>query len=431
MKSLFLLPCFSFLFLVSCFSVQAEQLTTELSAPSAILVNSSSGVVLFEKHAYEQGYPASITKIATALYTLHLGKNLDELVTAKQEAIASISPQAKKQSNYRSPAYWLESDGTHMGIKKGEMISLKDLLYGMMLVSANDAANVIAQHVSGTIPQFMQDVNAYLKQIGCKQTHFCNPHGLHHPDHVSTPYDMSIITREAMRYPLFREIVATTKYICPETNLQEARTFTTGNHLIRSGQNHYSKAIGVKTGYHSAAGKTLVAAAKEADRELIAVVFNCATRDDRYIDATKLFKLAFDQPKVQRKLLSQGIQKIELSASQLRKKVKTCLAEDLIWNYYPSEEEPIKLKVKKEDLSAAIVKGQIVGQIQVINAADQILKQVDLLAFEDVNCTVIFKLKQWLSNSSLKWPIVIIAGMSIILVMRLFRKKRRVRVIAD
>src|SRR5262249_25642973 len=146
--------------------------------------------------------------------------DLKQVFTADREALASITPEAKRQSNYRSPPHWLETDGTHVGIKKGEELSLYDLLHACLIASANDASNIIAQSLGGTIPQFMDEVNAYLKEIGCKNTHFNNPHGLHHPDHYTTAYDLAMMAKEGLKDPVFRKIVSLMRHSCPRTNLE-------------------------------------------------------------------------------------------------------------------------------------------------------------------------------------------------------------------
>ena len=110
---------------------------------------------------------------------------MDQAFSADREAVASITPQAKRQSNSRSPPHWLETDGTHVGIKRGEEFKLYELLHLMMIASANDAANVIAQGLSKTIPKFMEETNELLQTLGCKNTHYNNPHGLHHPQHIT------------------------------------------------------------------------------------------------------------------------------------------------------------------------------------------------------------------------------------------------------
>ena len=114
--------------------------------------------------------------------------NLQDRVTAKKEALSCISPYEKRKDNYaKYPSYWNVTDGSTAGIKFGEEMSIQDLLYAMMLASGNDAANVLAQEVGqGSIEGFIEHLNGFVKRLGCTNTHFCNPHGLHHPNHVST-----------------------------------------------------------------------------------------------------------------------------------------------------------------------------------------------------------------------------------------------------
>src|SRR3989304_627075 len=155
--------------------IEGKQLNVEVSAKSAILINADTGAPLFEKNAHLPCYPASITKVATALYTLEKKSSyLDEVVTAPLDAIATVSPVARRQSG-KPPAYRLEFGGTHIGIKAGEELSLRVLLYGLMLPSGNDAANVISHHVSGSIPTFMEEMNSFIRAKGCNETVFYTP----------------------------------------------------------------------------------------------------------------------------------------------------------------------------------------------------------------------------------------------------------------
>ena len=182
-------------------SLVAERLQVDVKATSAILIDANTGAVLYEKNSQEVGYPASTTKIATLIYALERGKaDLNATVQVEGEALAMTNEQAKKKSQYKLPAYYLEVDGTSMNIHKGERLKLLDLFYGAILVSGNDVANAMAQHISGTIPKYMKSVNEYLQEIGCENTHFSNPHGLTHPDHYTTALDMAIL-KACLRKP--------------------------------------------------------------------------------------------------------------------------------------------------------------------------------------------------------------------------------------
>ncbi len=377
-------------------NLSAEPLKLKVNAEAAILMNADTGQILYEKNARSLYYPASITKIATAAYTLQKkGGELDHIVTADQESIASISAEAKKRANYTLPAYWVEQGSNHIGIKKGEELTLRNLLYGMMLASGNDAANVIAQYTGGTIPNFVAEMNAYLKEIGCQNTTFYNPHGLHHPKHQTTAYDMAILTRHALKNPTFCQIVSTVRYTRPKTNKQESTTLVQSNRLLRTGKYYYPKAIGVKTGYTSAAMKTFVAAAKQGDRTLIAVLLKSSESNAIFTDAAKMFDVAFNQALVRRTLLKAGPQKFVLELPGATKPVKTYLKEDLIVEYYPAEEHKYKCLLYWDEVTPPIAKDSRIGQLKLLSENANELQVVPLYAQEEVKTTWIQWFKSW------------------------------------
>jgi serine-type D-Ala-D-Ala carboxypeptidase (penicillin-binding protein 5/6) len=373
----------------------AEKLSVAVESEAAILINAENGTILFEKNAYAPTYPASITKIATAIYALEEKENqLSAIVVAEQESIASISPEAKKRSKYSTPSFWIEQASTHMGIKKGEEFTLKDLLGGVMVVSANDASNVVAQYVGGTIPNFMVGLNKYLKDLGCKSTNFTNPHGLHHPQHQTTPYDMALITREAMKNPVFRELAAAPRFIRPKTNKQEPVVILQKNRLLRTGKYYYPKAIGVKNGYTSIARHTLVAAAKHEDRELIAVLMKCDEVGDIYSDAINLFNAAFNQAKVRKILLKAGPQKFTYAIEGAQKPIETYSKESLSYDYYPAEEPSVKCYLQWLSLKLPIAKDQPVGELQLKTTQGNIIQKISLYAQEDAQASWL----QWIKD---------------------------------
>lgn len=365
--------------------VIGEPLQVEIEGEAAILINGETGAILFEKDAYTPRYPASTTKVGTALYMLHKKRHeLDTILTAEQEVLVTITPEVKRKANFTLPAYWHETDGTHIGLKKGEEMAFRDLLHGILIVSGNDAANVASQWIGGTIPQFIKDLNEFLKSIGCQQTNFCNPHGLHHPDHKTTPYDLALMTKEALKDPFFCEIVSQTRFVRPKTNKQKSVILAQGNRLLRPGKFYYSKAIGVKTGYHSRAKHNLVAAARYNDRILIAVLMGYQRRNGTFEDAIKLFEAAFNQPKIQRIFLPAGAQKFTVNLPKAEQPIGTYLSENLNLEYYPAEDPQVKCLLYWDPLSLPIQKGQKIGHIQLITASGLVLKQVPLLALQDV-----------------------------------------------
>lgn len=401
--------------------VGAEPLSCDISAESALLINADTGAILFEKNARTVRYPASTTKIAVAAYVLHAyADRLDDIVEAEQEALGTVKEEAKRRVNYKMPSYRLVTDASHMGIKKGEKMRLRDLLFGTMVASADDASNVIAMYLGGTIPDFMDELNAYLKSIGCQNTHFNNPHGLHHPDHKTTAYDLAIMTREAMKHPLFREMVSTVRYPRPKTNKQESTTLLQTNRLLRKGKHYYAKAIGVKTGHTSAAGSNLVAAAKDGDRTLISVVMKAKDNNERFADTIALFNAAFNQPRMRKILLKGGLQKFQVDLPGAADTVHTWIADDVVLEYYPAEQPQIKTYLNWVAAKPPIGKGQTVGELQIQNSDGILLQSIPLLAAEDVNGSWWWSLKQ--GTSTWKWVGVCVLLASLIAL--LFQLKR-------
>ncbi|OGN64731.1 MAG: hypothetical protein A3E80_06540 [Chlamydiae bacterium RIFCSPHIGHO2_12_FULL_49_9] len=364
-------------------------LEIEVSAPSAILMNADTGSVLFEKDAHTPSYPASITKIATALFALdHKKAPLDRPVTISHE---SLKTKPAKGREY--PSHWLETDGTKMGLMKGETVSFETLLYGLMLVSGNDAANAIAESLSDTIPGFVEEMNAYLRSLGCKNTQFRNPHGLHHPEHYTTAYDICLATKKALTIPKFKEIVSTLFYTKPKTNKQPATELRQFNPLLKPGRFYYPNAIGVKTGYTSAAKNTLVAAAEHEGRTLIAVVLGCEKREERYNDVRHLFDAAFAEEKKRRRLIaSDHLFTRQVEGAKLS--LQAALGKEFFIEFFPAEEPICKAFIHWDIPTLPIKKDQRVGEVRLIDQEGKILKKEDLLAVSELSPKFFFGLKQ-------------------------------------
>ena len=227
-------------------------------AKAALLYDLNSDSLVFAQDIDVQLFPASLTKVMTCLLTLEMEQDLDKLVTVTAEGLKGQEP-----------------GGSNIALKVGEEISVKDLLYGLMVKSGNDAASVLAVNNSGSIEAFVEVMNRRAAELGCTGTHFMNPHGLHHDEHYTTARDMARILREAMKYPLFEEIFTTKEYTVPATNLSEAREMKTTNFLIRSNGYPYvldSRVLGGKTGNTSKAGRCLVTLSEKDGMRLISVI---------------------------------------------------------------------------------------------------------------------------------------------------------------
>ena len=254
-----------------------------VNAESAILMDLSSGAILYEKNAHQPQYPASITKIMTTLLAIE-HCSMSEIVTFSHDAVFGI-----------------EMGSSHIGIDEGERLTVEQSLYAIMLASANEVSWGVGEHVAGTLSDFANMMNARAKELGCLNTHFVNANGLHHDDHYTTAYDMALISRAAMQYETFRKITSTKRYTIPPTNKHDVDNIFLNHHQMLMGNNYpqykYEYCIGGKTGYTSKAGSTLVTFAKKGDMELVCVVMRAngaASPENQYTDTTGLFNWAFE-----------------------------------------------------------------------------------------------------------------------------------------
>lgn len=257
----------------------ADNNNLNINAESAILIDGDTGKILYEKSVYEKRAPASTTKIMTALLALEHCKTTD-VATVTSEAITSVP------SGYSTDL-----------LKMGEELTIKDLLYALLLPSSNEAANVLAIHIAGSIDSFASMMNTKAMDLGCKNTHFVNPNGVHDDNHYSTAYDLSLIAKEAMKNDIFRQIVSTASYTLPNSNKYSRidRTLITTNDLIKKqSNNYYEYAIGIKTGFTTPAKNCLVSSATKDGKTLIAVVLRSNTDNNRYNDTKTLFNYGFD-----------------------------------------------------------------------------------------------------------------------------------------
>lgn len=238
-----------------------------LDATAALLVSPDSGMVLYSKNADQKRYPASTTKIMTALLTLENVSNLDETVTSEAVDFENVT-----------------ADSSNAGILLGEQVTVRDLLYALMLPSANEAAYMLARHVGGSWEQFVDMMNDRATELGCTGTHFCNPCGLHEEDHYTTACDLYLIAKEAMKDVTFRDIVSTVQHRMAKTNLHKERIILTTNQLIFSSFQpwSYANCLGIKTGHTSQAGNCFVGYAEYGDAKLFSVVLGCSDSSKEY-----------------------------------------------------------------------------------------------------------------------------------------------------
>ena len=251
----------------------------DLVSSSAIVIDATTGNILYQKNAYDELYPASITKIMTCLLAIE-NSELDETVTMSYDAIWGI-----------------DRDSNHIALDVGEEISMQDALYALMLESANEVAWGIGEHIAGgSISDFADMMNERAEELGCLNTHFTNSNGLPDENHYTTCYDMALITMECLKYDTFREITGTINYTIGPTNLcdEERSLWHHCRMLYEGGTYYYEYCEGGKTGYTVASKNTLVTWCKKGDMELICVVMNCSGASNSYTDSKALYNYCFE-----------------------------------------------------------------------------------------------------------------------------------------
>lgn len=248
-----------------------------ISADGGILMDINSGAVLFEKNSHEPYYPASITKILTALIVIE-NCGLDETVTFSNAAVNTLEPNS-----------------SILGARAGDTLSVRDCLYALLLQSANEVANALAEHCAGSMDAFAEKMNEKAAELGCTDSHFANPSGLNDPNHYVSAYDMALIAKAAFNNPTFVEVDSTTYYDVPAGKLKQYpdgwRYYAHHRMLRRNDSLYYDGVIGGKTGYTSLAGNTLVTCAERDGMKLVAVVLN--GHQTHYSDTKALFDYGF------------------------------------------------------------------------------------------------------------------------------------------
>ncbi|MEC8306957.1 MAG: serine hydrolase [Chlamydiota bacterium] len=328
-----------------------------ITSPHCLLMNAKTGAILFEKGAYEGAYPASLTKIATLLY-------LFDRPQLSEDVMIRCDPKAliMKGKKANPPPYFLESDGAHFWISPGEWLSTRDLLMGMAIRSANDAANCLAHHYGGgSIPHFMEGLNAYLNDRGYSRTQFQNPHGLHDPRHRTTAYELAMMMRDLLSIPRAVELLGLSEGI----RKKGEEEFPFSHHLAlkkEGGEFHLPGLIIGKTGYTKKAGHCLAAAAERGDRQLIAISLGAATSSDRYRDLLTLFERAFHEEVVHRVLFNK-----EGASFHHPQGIAASLREEVSIDYYPSESSSLAVDFTWFPLDHALASGEPLGELNVID----------------------------------------------------------------
>lgn len=342
--------------------VQISTNETEANLPdftiyseAAILIDSKTGKIICGKNVHEKMYPASVTKILTAIIAIENCEPTD-MLTASRNAVMSIP------SGYSNAA-----------IQPNESVVFKDLLDMFLIHSANEIGYIFAEHISRSVENFATLMNEKAKELGCLNTHFTNPSGIHDKDHYTTAYDMALITKYCMKNETFRKVVSTKSCVIePTEKFDEKRYYNNTNDLIdKSSRYYYEYAIGVKTGFTSQAKNCLIAASLKDDIELITVALGAEATEDgrsgRYVDSINLFNYGYENYKMQ-KIAEKNTKIDEIVIENANKETKNLplLLENSINALTPNTFNKTQLKPSitlTENLTAPISENTVVGTI--------------------------------------------------------------------
>lgn len=408
-----------------------EPAVFSVEAKAALLIDPDTEEILYEQNIHEKLYPASVTKIMTCLLVLEALDNgklkPDTVLTASESAITAVPP-----------------DGSNVGIKVGEELTVEELLYCIMLASANEGCNMLAEAIDGSVSAFVERMNQKARDLGCENTNFCNTNGLPDVNHYTTAWDLYLITKEARTYERFMPLTDTIYHQVPATNMTEPRDLYTTNYLISSYKTNYyiyQGAHGIKTGSTSAAGHCLVSSASRDDRNLLTVVLGAErikiddlTLTKSFTETAKLFDLGFDG--FNRTVLlaaDELVGEVGVELSQQQNTVKVHPAQE-IERLLPVEMDPVKdidrvIAYTAEVVDAPVEKGTVLGQIT-LRSGDTVYGTVDLLADEDVSVSRLLVFRRDLLDFLHKPTLWIVLGASgaliiFLVILRAVLKSRR------
>lgn len=327
-----------------------------ITAKSAIVIDAATGKVLYSKNADERRYPASTTKIMSLIVALEHG-NLDDLITTSANAAST--------------------EGSSLWLTQGERLKMLDLLYGIMLISGNDATVAVAEHISGSVEKFAKLMTEKAHAIGAKDTNFTNSSGLPDPNHFTTAHDLARIAAYGYKNPLFTQIVSTEHKVLPPTVKGDIRDLYNENKMLW----FYEGGNGVKTGYTDAAGRCLVSGAKRNNIQLIAVVLDSDTMWD---DSKALLDFAFSQIKPQT-IFDQGDILKTLRVANGKSDVLELIADSsIVLPVSEKDKDELSTVIDAPSvIEAPITKGQKLGVARVFYNNTEVAA-VDLIADQNI-----------------------------------------------
>ena len=352
--------------------IEEKDIFINITAPNLILAETNTGRILYERSADEKIYPASLTKLMTAILVVE-NCELDEIVTVSENAVLSV------------PTGYVNAN-----LQVGEELTVEDLLYVMLIPSANDAANALAEHVGGNIESFSTMMNSRAKELGCTGSNFTNPSGLHQEEHYTTTKDLMLISQKAIGYDLIEKIISKTSYTLPSTNKYtgEKRIFTTTNYMIRESLKKYycDYCIGGKTGYTGEAKNCVVEFIKKDGIELIAIVMgeNAKVKGQKFLDTKIMCEYVFKNCEISKVSIKDEIYetiKVPNGTKETRN-LEVLYKDNISIIKEKDSSEEIQKNIEYANVKAPIQKGDIVGKI--IYTYDGTKYETELVANSDV-----------------------------------------------
>ena len=411
------------------FSTLAGSFNQPLSSESAIVIDAETGNTLYEKNADAMRYPASTTKLVTALLLVREG-DLEDQVTVSESSAEDLDP---------------DSSSVTPALQTGEILTVEELLWCILISSDNRACNVAAEYLCGDVASFVEKMNALAAELGCTGTHFANAHGLHDEEHYTTASDMAKIARQVWENNWLMSICETTEKTLPATNMTEERTLRTTNYLQNRNRTeyYYSLARGMKTGHTTPAGYCLVTGAEKDGLEIITVVLNAKVDEETgeigsFTDAKALLSWALDAYEM-RTLVRKGevVAEVSVGLSSERDYVMAETGAELeVLVESDLDEELLEREVlldSPEGIDAPVEKGQRLGEMT-IRYQDQVLGTVELVAATSVSFSGGMLFQRQLGaffSSPIFWIILVlllcIGTIYVMRVVRLNRERRRNR----
>ena len=369
-KKIIISMIFIAIIMTNCIFVYATN-DLNVDAKASLIIEENSGKVIHEDNSNVQNYPASVTKILTAILTLE-NCELTDTVTVSKTAISNIP------SGYVIAPLFV-----------GEQMSVEDLLYALMLKSANDAAYVLAEHVGGTVEGFSEMMNKKAEELGCKNSHFVNPNGIHNSNHYTTAYDMYLIAKYAMKNEEFVKIVSTYQHALSATNKysKNDRIMKNTNSFVNPSSRYYDENVkGIKTGTTLQAGNCLITSTSKNGFDVITVVLGAKTSESKFSETKKMMNYVFDNyefTQIHKK--GDVIKNIEVEkATKETKSLNLVISDDIkAINNIKIKAEEIEPEISLNDeIIAPISKGQELGTIKY--TVDGLEYNAKLLAENDV-----------------------------------------------